>query len=92
MDVPLPLRSYPPPPTLASQSGAQTHQQTSNLQEAKLWDYAFAYEHQHAAQDTTYLTITFNEVRGRSGAGPGAAARSVPAAGPVYLGLPGPEE
>jgi hypothetical protein len=59
VEVPIPLRSYPTPPSLVSQLG-EPFPNATDVQEAKLWTYALTYERQDAAQDTDYLTVTFN--------------------------------
>ncbi len=60
VEVPVPLRSYPTPPSLISQAGEPEYPQASNVVQAKMWTYALTYERQDAAQDTDYLTVTFN--------------------------------
>jgi len=60
-DVPLPVRSYPPLPTLLDQSATATHPTPSNYGEAMLWDYAFAYQHQSMAVDQIRLEVEFNQ-------------------------------
>ncbi|MFZ0748602.1 MAG: hypothetical protein WAM70_04510, partial [Pyrinomonadaceae bacterium] len=47
--VPLPVRSYPPLPTLLGQTAAASHPTVSDYAQAMLWDYAFTYQHQSMA-------------------------------------------
>jgi LysM repeat protein len=60
VEVPIPLRSYPTPPSLISQEGDTEYPDATTVAEAKMWDYRLTYERQDAAQDTDYLTVTFN--------------------------------
>lgn len=66
-DIPLPLRSYPVAPVILSQTAAETYRDDQlpatypqNLQQAKLWNFAFTYRHQEAAQDTSYVMAAFH--------------------------------
>lgn len=59
--VPLPVRSYPPLPTLLGQAAVPTHAVPANYTEAMLWDYAFAYQHQSMAVDQIRLDVEFNQ-------------------------------
>jgi len=60
VEIPIPLRAYPPLPLLVAQSGLPSVAKPTTVQEAILWDYLFDYEHQDAAQDDIYLHVTFN--------------------------------
>ena len=60
VQIPLPLRSNPSPPTLVSQSGVATAPGATFIAEAKQWDYRFDYLTDTVAQDTTYLEVIFN--------------------------------
>ena len=60
VQVPLPLRSYPTPPSLVGQSGLATYPDADRIREAKLWDYRFDYESSTAAQDADHIEVTFN--------------------------------
>jgi hypothetical protein len=60
-DVPLPVRSCPPPPMLLSQTAVATHPTPSGYAEAMLWDYAFAYQHQSMAVDQIRVEVEFNQ-------------------------------
>lgn len=61
VDVPVPLRNFPDLPKIVNQSALQSvadgSQDTTKL---GLWDYAFIYSHQHAAQDYVLITAEFN--------------------------------
>lgn len=77
VSVPLPLRSYPTPPSLLSQTGAGTFADAANVLDARRWDYGFTYESRAADQDTGYLEVAFGNRRhaaGALGAGPSALA------------------
>lgn len=60
-NVPLPVRSYPPLPTLLDQNAVATNPLPANYGEAMLWDYAFAYQHQSMAVDQIRLEVEFNQ-------------------------------
>lgn len=69
VETPIPLRSYPIPPSLVSQNGTSSVDDSKSdaagevtVEEAKLWDYAFVYERQDAAQDTDYLNVIINQL------------------------------
>jgi hypothetical protein len=57
--IPLPLRSYPPMPTLSAQGYSQTG--GTDLQSVKSWSLDCTYRHQFAAQDTVHITAVLNE-------------------------------
>lgn len=61
IDVPLPVRSYPPLPTLLGQVAGATNPAPTGYAEALLWDYAFAYQHQSMAVDEIRLEVEFNQ-------------------------------
>ncbi len=60
VEIPLPLRSYPTPPSMLAQAGSASDPAAVTIPAARLWDYSFTYESQNAAQDTSYLEVTFN--------------------------------
>jgi LysM repeat protein len=66
VQIPIPLRSYPVPPTLVSQSGvpATTSSATQTPDEAiargKEWDYRIDFQSANAAQDTNHVELVFN--------------------------------
>jgi LysM repeat protein len=66
VQVPVPLRSYPVPPTLLAQSG-YPHEQLAPpvnpgqaIEQGKQWDYRVDFQGLNAAQDTDHLQVTFN--------------------------------
>ena len=59
--VPLPVRSYPPLPTLLGQTALATHPEPTDYAQAMRWDYAFAYQHQSMAVDQIRLEVEFNQ-------------------------------
>lgn len=61
VNIPIPMRSHPTPPLLISQEGIASTPGTAILSEAKQWDFDFTYQYQGVAQDTTYITVRFNE-------------------------------
>lgn len=62
INIPIPLRVYPSPPVILGQSGNTSNPNTTKIEDAKLWDYDFSYEHSKtiAAQDIEYLFIKPN--------------------------------
>lgn len=72
-EVPLPLRASPLPPTLVAQEGTAAFASPATVQQAKDWSYAFSYQHQDAAQDTTFLRVVFNDDGAAVDGGPGGA-------------------
>lgn len=61
-NIPLPLREYPTPPTLAGQnpcSGTYAGGGTP-LEQARSWHYLYSYEHQDVAQDSIITEIEYN--------------------------------
>jgi len=59
--VPLPVRSYPPLPTLLGQAAVPRHDTPADYAQAMLWDYTFAYMHQSMAVDQIRLEVEFNQ-------------------------------
>jgi hypothetical protein len=57
--VPLPLRSYPPMPTLSAQGFSEIS--GTDLNSAKAWSLDCTYHHQFAAQDTMHVTAVLNQ-------------------------------
>ncbi len=64
VQVPIPLRAYPPPSILAAQSGAAADPGAPDFARARMWDYRFDVQTRKAAQDTDHLLVTFGEPRG----------------------------
>ncbi|HEX2187715.1 MAG TPA: hypothetical protein VHG51_02395, partial [Longimicrobiaceae bacterium] len=64
VQVPIPLRAYPPPSVLAAQSGVATDPGAADFVRARRWDYRFDVQTRKAAQDTDHLRVTFGEPRG----------------------------
>jgi LysM repeat protein len=63
VSVPLPLRSYPTPPSLVAQTGTASVPGAADVRDARLWDYGFTYESRNADQDTDYLEVAFGNRR-----------------------------
>lgn len=59
--VPLPVRSYPPLPTLLGQAATPAHETPVDYAQAMQWDYTFAYMHQSLAVDQIRLEVEFNQ-------------------------------
>jgi LysM repeat protein len=84
VQVPVPLRSYPVPPTLLAQSG-YPHEQLAPpvnpalaIEQGKQWDYRVDFQGLNAAQDTDHLQVTFNAHAKKSSlAGVAADARTM---------------
>lgn len=69
-DVPLPLRAYPPMPTLVDHS-AEVPTTAERLEDALHWRYQFSMRHQSATQDEIGFEVTFNTTTGALAAGLG---------------------
>jgi LysM repeat protein len=73
VQIPIPLRSYPVPPTLVAQSGLPTEATapTTTPEEAiaqgKRWDYRFDFQSTNAAQDSNHVQVSFNLFGGATG-------------------------
>ena len=66
VEVPIPLRAFPTPPTMAGQTGKSTAiTDHHSLAQAKLWDYRFDYQYGGASQDRVHAVASFN-VSGRA--------------------------
>jgi hypothetical protein len=59
--APLPLRNYPAPAILVSQTAQRTYPDSTDISQASQWTYLFAYQHASAAQDQISFDVTFNE-------------------------------
>jgi hypothetical protein len=65
-DIPIPLKAYPTPPSMVSQSGLGINNKLTlgdgkkALEHAQQWVYAFVYDYISAQQDSIYLNIRFN--------------------------------
>jgi hypothetical protein len=57
--IPLPLRSYPPMPTLSAQGFSELS--GKDLVSVKAWSLDCTYHHQFAAQDTMHVTAVLNQ-------------------------------
>lgn len=67
--VPIPLRAYPALPVIAGQSAKPFYQVPERmllsladvpLDQVALWNYRFAYSHEHAEQDEVLISASFN--------------------------------
>jgi len=69
VQVPIPLRSYPTPPSLLAQSSLPSEQTDAaptpdeEVARGKQWDYAFDIQSNNAAQDTDHVQVTFNALQ-----------------------------
>lgn len=66
VQIPIPLRAYPVPPTLSAQSG-QASEATSPpatpeeaIAQGKSWDYRIDFQSTNAAQDSNHVQVSFN--------------------------------
>jgi hypothetical protein len=75
LDVPLPLRAYPPPPRLLEHSIAATHDPPPSLAQSVEASYALTLASPSAAQDDLHLSLVFNEPA-LEGSEPGPAPAS----------------
>jgi hypothetical protein len=76
VDIPIPLRAYPSPVLLASQSAVPSNSTPAQATDLLGWNMDFIYQHDDAEQDTPTVVITFNPPSGKSAAA-GATANSV---------------
>jgi LysM repeat protein len=66
VQIPIPLRAYPIPPTVTAQSGLRTPQLNPPVNpdravaEGKQWDYRLDFQSSNAAQDTDHVQVSFN--------------------------------
>jgi hypothetical protein len=61
IQIPIPLRAYPPPSVLSGQSGIASHPGSDQPARAREWDYRYDVLTQKAAQDTDHLQVLFGE-------------------------------
>ncbi|HVI49189.1 MAG TPA: hypothetical protein VM802_30255 [Chitinophaga sp.] len=63
IDIPVPLRAYPTPPSILSQGlvyPVNSGTDTVTIAETRTWDYSYVYQNQSAAQDTVHTQVQFN--------------------------------
>jgi hypothetical protein len=66
VQIPVPLRSYPVPPTLVAQSGTPTEAggaaptPEQAIARGKMWDYRVDFHSANAAQDSNHVQVSFN--------------------------------
>lgn len=60
LEVPVPLRAYPSPVALVSQSAEQSAPEPKDAAELLGWDFDFAYQHNDAGQDTPLVEVAFD--------------------------------
>jgi LysM repeat protein len=60
LDIPVPLRAYPGPVTLAAQTASQSFDKPDSADELLPWDFSFVYQHDDAEQDTPLVEVAFN--------------------------------
>ncbi|HEV2445185.1 MAG TPA: hypothetical protein VGS58_04665, partial [Candidatus Sulfopaludibacter sp.] len=70
IDIPVPLRSYPSPVLLASQTAIQTVADPQAPTDLIGWNLQFIYNHDDAEQDMPLAVITFNPADTNNGAPP----------------------
>lgn len=61
--IPVPLRSYPTPPSITDQSSiypSETVSKITTLQDTRTWDYTYTYVNSVAAQDTIETQVELN--------------------------------
>jgi LysM repeat protein len=62
VDIPIPLRAYPSPVSLVTQSAQQSVPLPASAADLLNWDFGFVYQHDDAQQDTPLVSVTFNAV------------------------------
>src|SRR6185369_13947795 len=66
VQIPIPLRAYPVPPTLVAQSGLATTATNppvtpeEAIAQGKSWDYRLDFQSTNAAQDSNHVQVSFN--------------------------------
>ncbi|MFV4649112.1 hypothetical protein ACNJUT_21205, partial [Mycobacterium tuberculosis] len=60
LQLPVPLRELPPPPTAQGQSGLATATANPTPAQISQWNYDFTYSARRAAQDSLLATVGFN--------------------------------
>ncbi|MFT5264256.1 MAG: hypothetical protein ACI8YQ_003002 [Polaribacter sp.] len=64
IDIPIPLRAYPTPPSITRQASdypsGQDDSDTSTIAEARQWNYTYNYARAGASQDTIHTQIELN--------------------------------
>lgn len=80
VQIPIPLRAYPVPPTLSAQSGQASEAASppvtpeEAIAQGKSWDYRIDFQSTNAAQDSNHVQVSFNSFSGPTG--PGSLALS----------------
>ncbi|HEX8690413.1 MAG TPA: LysM peptidoglycan-binding domain-containing protein, partial [Solirubrobacterales bacterium] len=69
LDVPVPLRAYPSPVTLASQTATQTVEKPAKASDLLGWEMQFVYQHADAEQDAALVEVAFDPRVEAAGAG-----------------------
>jgi LysM repeat protein len=64
VQIPIPLRAYPPPSALLRQNGDPSYPDDPVIANARKWNYSFDVETRKAAQDTDHIEVTFGEQQG----------------------------
>ncbi len=60
VNIPIPLRSYPSPVTLAAQTARQSVAEPAAVTDLLGWNFGFVYQHDDAEQDSPMAAVTFN--------------------------------
>jgi LysM repeat protein len=60
VNIPIPLRSYPSPVTLVTQTAEQSVSEPEGATDLLGWNFDFVYQHEDAEQDTPLVAVTFN--------------------------------
>ena len=60
IEVPIPLRAYPTPPSLTDQGAGASHPGATGLAQARQWDLSFSFDYAPAAQDSLFTSVAFN--------------------------------
>lgn len=58
--IPIPLRAYPTPPSIIMQSMYPAVENIKSIQDARKWDFLYAYKNAIAAQDSIEIQIELN--------------------------------
>ena len=60
VQVPIPLRTYPIPPSLVLQQAQADPDSVENLADVRQWQYVYTYEHLDVAQDSLESDVRYN--------------------------------
>jgi hypothetical protein len=78
VEAPVPLRSYPIPPSLALQRAEADPDSFARLAQIREWQYTYVYEHLDAAQDTIESRVSYEPITASAAAANGLSEGNRP--------------